>query len=111
MTSALDITQAVNPPRAAFLDYPLGHTTGKPNDAMLQRKILIDAFDAFGSLTTPGAVKILPHKWDDDEAWKALERAKDDDRMERDDTPRYQSEEDRQLAEADRMTVGQKPYE
>jgi hypothetical protein len=29
MASALDVIKAVKPPRAAFLDFPLGHTTGK----------------------------------------------------------------------------------
>lgn len=99
MTSALDITQAVNPPRAAFLDYPLGHTTGKPHEPELQREILIEALEAFTSLTIPGSVKILPFKWDENEDWKELERTKDDDRMERYETPQYQYEEDRQLAE------------
>jgi hypothetical protein len=47
MTSAYDITQAVNPPRAVFLNYPLGHQTGKPNDSEGQRAIIRDALGAF----------------------------------------------------------------
>ena len=86
-------------PRAAFLDYPLGHTTGKPHDPELQRAILFEALEAFTSLKTPGSVKKLPFKWDDDEAWKAMEKTKGDDRIERYDTPQYQYKEDRQLAE------------
>ena len=46
MSSALDITQSVHPPRAVFLDYPLGHTTGKPHEPALQRDILLQALDA-----------------------------------------------------------------
>lgn len=99
MSCALDITQAVNPPRAAFLDYPLGHTTGKANDAGLQKAILTDALGAFQSLTEPGSVKILPFPWDDGETWKSTEREKSDDRLDRDDRPQYQSETDRFLAE------------
>ena len=48
MTSAQDITRAVNPPRAAFLDFPLGHTTGKPHEPDLQRRILVQALSSFG---------------------------------------------------------------
>lgn len=100
MTSALDITLAVNPPRAAFLDYPLGHTTGKPHDPELQRAILLEALEAFTSLETPGSVKTLPFRWDDDASWKEAEKAKGDDRVERYDTPQYQYEADKRLAEA-----------
>ena len=71
MTSALDITRSVNPPRAAFLDFPLGHTTGAPNDPELQRKILADALSSFTSMTAPGSVKRLPYRWSGDEGWKA----------------------------------------
>ena len=100
MTSALDITRAVNPPRAAFLDFPLGHTTGKPHEPALQREILLEALGAFETLKTPGSVKLLPFRWDETDAWKEEERTRDDDRKTRHDTPQYQCEEDRRLAEA-----------
>lgn len=99
MSSALDITQAVNPPRAAFLDYPLGHTTGKPNEPELQRAILIAALEAFHSLQTPGLVKILPFRWSEEDEWKRTVMLEGDTRMPRYDTPQYQNEEDRLRAE------------
>ena len=99
MTSALDITRAVNPPRAAFLDFPLGHTTGKPNDPELQRKILVDALSSFTSMTSPGSVKTLPYRWSGEEGWKAKAFAEGDERRPRHDTPQYQNEEDRRRAE------------
>jgi hypothetical protein len=99
MTSALDITRSVNPPRSAFLDYPLGHTTGKPSDPELQRAILVEALEAFSSLTEPGTVKRLPFRWSDDEDWKRIAFAGGDERRPRYDTPQYQNEEDRQRAE------------
>ena len=99
MSSALDITQAVNPPRAAFLDYPLGHTTGKPHAPELQREILVQALEGFTSLTTPGSVKILPFRWSEDDPWKRTAMLDGDSRVPRDDTPQYQNEEDRQRAE------------
>jgi len=96
MSSALDITKAVNPPRAAFLDYPLGHTTGKPNDPTLQREILIEALGGFISLTKPGYVKILPFQWSEDSSWKeTAEMGNEDSRLPRHDTPMYQNERDR----------------
>jgi hypothetical protein len=98
MTSALDITRAVNPPRAAFLDYPLGHTTGKPNQPELQREILVQALAGFTSMTTPGSVKILPFRWDDED-WKLTAMMNGDTRTPRHETPQYQNEEDRLRAE------------
>lgn len=100
MSSALDITKAVNPPRAAFLDYPLGHTTGKPNEPELQRAILVAALEAFNSLQTPGSVKILPFRWSEDDEWKRTAMLEGDTRLPRSDTPQYQTEEDRLRAEA-----------
>jgi hypothetical protein len=99
MTSALDITNAVRPPRAAFLDYPLGHAAGKAGDPVLQREIMIEALDAFTSLSSPGTVKTLPFRWSDDDSWKDRVFAEGDDRQPRHDTPQYQCEEDRRLAE------------
>jgi hypothetical protein len=100
MSSALDITRRVNPPRAAFLDYPLGHTTGKAHEPELQRSILFDALDAFRSLREPGSVKMLTFRWSDDDTWKAAALNQGDDRQPRYDTPQYQTEEDRRRAEA-----------
>jgi hypothetical protein len=100
MSSALDITRSVNPPRAAFLDYPLGHTTGKPGEPEVQRAILIEALDAFSSLTEPGSIKRLPFVWSEDDGWKKTVMASGDERQPRYDTPQYQNEEDRRRAEA-----------
>ncbi len=100
MTSALDITQSVNPPRAAFLDYPLGHTTGKPHEPGLQRDILRCALEGFATLTAPGTVLPLPFQWSEEDEWKETAQRGPDDRLPRYDTPQYQNEEDRLRAEA-----------
>ncbi|MBI5439665.1 MAG: hypothetical protein HY900_00465 [Deltaproteobacteria bacterium] len=99
MSSALDITRAVNPPRAAFLDYPLGHTTGKVNAPALQRRILREALEAFHSLSRPGTVKILPFAWSETDDWK-LTAVEGDTRKPRHDVPQYQNEEDRRRADS-----------
>ena len=74
MTSALDITRAVMPPRAVFVNFPLGHQTGKPNQPELQRNIVRDALLSVDSMTKPGSVVTLPYRWaDDDESWEGYE--------------------------------------
>ena len=98
MTSARDITRAVNPPRAAFLDFPLGYTAGKPHASDLQRRILVEALSSFETMTAPGSMKELPFRWSEDEEWKAKAFAEGDDRTPRHDTPQYQDEEDRRRA-------------
>ena len=100
MTSALDITEAVNPPRAAFLDFPLGHTAGKPHQPALQREILLEALSGFGELAAPGAVKMLPFQWSTDLSWQDTAQRGPEDRRPRYDTPQYQFEDDRERASA-----------
>jgi hypothetical protein len=71
MTSALDITRAVNPPRAVFLNFPLGHQTGKPHQPELQRQIVRDAMRAFETIERPGTILELPYVWDpNDRRWE-----------------------------------------
>ena len=71
MTSAYDITQAVNPPRTVFLNYPLGHQTGKPDDSANQRAIVLAALNAFETISKPGTIVELPYVWDaNDRRWE-----------------------------------------
>ena len=99
MTSALDITRSVNPPRAVFLDYPLGHTTGKPHEPALQRDILMKALQGFTTMTVPGTILMLPFQWSETDDWKETAQRGCDDRLPRYDTPQYQNEADRRRAE------------
>ena len=106
MSSARSITAAVNPPRAVYLDFPLGHTAGKVDDRALQRKIMIDTLSALDSIQIPGTIRDLPYRWAKDDDWKDRVMRPDgsgahaDDRTGRADAPRYQSEADRLAAEA-----------
>jgi hypothetical protein len=71
MTSALDITRSVKPPRAVFVNFPLGHQTGPPDQPELQRRIVTDAMRAFASIRTPGEIVELPYVWDaNDRSWE-----------------------------------------
>ena len=77
MSSALDITRAVKPPRSVFINFPLGHQTGKPNDPALQRAIVLDALAAAGSISAPGEVVNLPYVWDEqDDSWEETDYRK-----------------------------------
>ena len=71
LTSALSITQSVNPPRAVFLDFPLGHTAGRPHDEKIQDAIVEAALTAFETMETTGSIDRPAIDWDEDEAWKA----------------------------------------
>ena len=102
LTSALSITRSVNPPRAAFLDYPLGHTAGKAKDPALQREIVAAALATVDELEQPGAVKMLPHRWSRDDDWKLEAMLNGDTRSHRSSSPEYQCEADRALAAAAR---------
>lgn len=74
MTSALDITRAVNPPRAVFVNFPLGHQTGKPHQPELQMQIVRDAMIAFETIARPGNIVELPYVWDpNDRDWEATD--------------------------------------
>ncbi|MCH9670250.1 MAG: hypothetical protein K0U93_02265 [Gammaproteobacteria bacterium] len=101
LASALDIIEAGNPPRAVFVDYPLGHTTGQPFDAADQLNVLRSAMTAFEAIKTPGEIVHLPNQWNGDDTWraKAARADGDDTRQPRDMSPQYQTEEDRRLAE------------
>jgi hypothetical protein len=71
MSSAWDITFAVRPPRAVFVNFPLNHQTGKANEPGLQRRILLDALRAFETLWAPGQMLSLPYVWDpNDRTWE-----------------------------------------
>ena len=71
MSSAWDVTFAVRPPRAVFVNFPLNHETGKANDPKLQRQILLDALRAFELFWAPGMMLTLPYVWDaQDASWE-----------------------------------------
>ena len=101
MGSAWDIMEAGNAPRAVYVDYPLGHTTGKPNHAADQYAITRAGLGAFETIDRAGTILALPNRWATDDAWKAaaFDASQGDERSPRDETPRYQVEDDRIAAE------------
>lgn len=112
MSSARDITRSAWPARSVYLDYPLGHTAGRPNEPQLNESIMRDTLAAFESLSESGSMAHLPYRWADTDDWKdkvfapveSKESSEespeyDDDRVARYDTPQYQNEDDRVAAE------------
>jgi hypothetical protein len=61
MSSAFDITSLVKPPRTFFVNYPLGHETGKPFDRQNQLAILKDALGGAKDIKEPGTIVELPY--------------------------------------------------
>lgn len=101
--SARDILEAGRPPRAVFLDYPLGFEAGKPYDPDNQHDILRQAVAAFDDMQAP-EIRDMPFTWT--QGWEMISRreaasAGKDFRSPRDETPRYQTEEDKKLARPD----------
>ncbi|MBT4161260.1 MAG: hypothetical protein HOC70_14170 [Gammaproteobacteria bacterium] len=97
--SALDILTAGRPPRAQFVNYPLGFEAGRFRDKSDQLEILSEALRGFDEMTEPG-IDLLPFEWP--EGWAMLterENGQQDSRSARTTDPQYQSEEDRLAAE------------
>ena len=101
MASALDIVESGKPPRAAFVDYPLGHTCGKPFDAPDQLSVVRETLHLLETATSPGHIVDLNRSWSVPD-WRASMMTTDsgDTREARDTTPQYQFDEDRRVAES-----------
>ena len=100
--SALDILKAGRPPRARFVNYPLGFESGRFEDRQNQYDVVVEALRGFDEMTTPG---IEPMSFEWQQGWdrvNARERGKLDHRSPRTTTPQYQTEEDRLMAEAEK---------
>ena len=112
MSSARDITAAVNPPRAVFLDWPLGHTSGRPHQPGLNADVMRATLAAFEATDAPGTIVDLAFPWAADDDWKdrvmrprpssegAGAAAATDDRVGRHSTPQYQATGDAHAAAA-----------
>lgn len=74
MSSALDITSLVKPPRAAFVNFPLGYQCGKADDPTGQRAILRAALGLLETATEPGTLVHLPFQWREDDPEDSWER-------------------------------------
>lgn len=75
--SGLDIINAGKPPRARFLNYPLGFETGRPFDKENQLAVVTEAVAGFENATSPG-IEWLNFNWE--EGWQMIaDRSKQND--------------------------------
>ena len=98
-SAAYSITQAVNPPRSVFLDFPLGQTCGRPDNDVERLTIMRAALRLVEKLG-PSEIATLPFNYGESDDWKdSVMRPKakatgeeevDDFRTERFETPQYQ---------------------
>lgn len=58
-----EFTEKVKPPRTIFLKWPFGHPLGEPFNVLQQRAVLIEAFNAFYAIDTPGTIIDVPFRW------------------------------------------------
>lgn len=98
LSSARSITMSVRPPRAVFVDYPLGHTAGPPGESEIQRTIVGAALDALTAVEQPGTLIDLGLTWPAGDDWKRAD-GDDDARKPRSPEPQYQFDQDRAAAE------------
>ena len=97
--SALDILEAGQPPRAKFLNYPLGFESGKFEDKINQLEVVREALSGFETIEKPSILK-MEFEWP--EGWELIKKREEgilDLRSPRNEIPQYQSEADRLAAE------------
>lgn len=98
--SALDILAAGKPPRAKFVNYPLGFESGRFKDVTDQLAVVREALTGFTDITSPG---IVPMDFEWQTGWDILnkrEKGQLDNRSPRTTEPQYQTEDDRRAAKA-----------
>lgn len=61
--TAHDIMSKVVPPRAAFVDHPVGRTFGPPHDRERHQAVLARALQELSEFTTPGEIRDLGCQW------------------------------------------------
>jgi len=105
VSAARDITAAARPARAAFVDFPHGHTTGRLGNPLVGEQIVRAALDLL-TVNEPDTLVDLDLVWADTDDWKndvfmpvsddsgSGEAQMVDDRTERHESPQYQSDDD-----------------
>jgi hypothetical protein len=53
LTSMIEVTERMHPPRALYCEFPLGRPLGRPNDAEFQHDVLRHAFALLDAPSTP----------------------------------------------------------
>jgi hypothetical protein len=62
--TVLDIMRTVTPPRAIFVDHPVGRTFGPPHDRQRNEVILTGALAELPNFIQPGEIRDPHFQWD-----------------------------------------------
>jgi len=62
--TVLDILTRVPPPRAIFIDHPVGRTFGRPGEQSRHEDVLAAALAKLQNFTEPGQILQLDCQWD-----------------------------------------------
>lgn len=62
VSTGRDLTELVRPPRALFVNAPMGNPFGQPGEVERQREILLDALRLAEADVAPGT--IVDHRYD-----------------------------------------------
>jgi D-proline reductase (dithiol) PrdB len=75
--TALDIIEKVKPPRAVFVDHPVGRTFGPPHSRQQNSAVLRKALAEFPLFSRSGEIRDLGCQWEEDgsRAWEEELRA------------------------------------
>ena len=60
---ARDVSEAVKPPRALFLPFPMGHHFGPPHHVELQRRVVLETLGLLESVEVSGAIVDFDTSW------------------------------------------------
>ena len=66
VSTGRDLTAQVLPPRAVFVNFPMGNPFGRPGEAAMQRTILVDALRLAETASHGGTLIDLPCQWGQD---------------------------------------------
>ena len=63
VTVARDVTERLNPPRAVFVPFRMGHHFGVPFHRVLQRRVILEAFKHLTEARSSGEIHDIPVTW------------------------------------------------
>ena len=58
-----EVAQAMRPPRAVYVRFPIGLTLGAPGAVAQQRLVIEDALALLTEAEEPGSLRELPYPW------------------------------------------------
>lgn len=63
VSTGLDLTRQVKPPRSIFINHPMGNNFGRPGDVQMQREILLKALTLAQEAGEAGILVDSGYEW------------------------------------------------